>query len=270
MQINILVQGRDGLFLVNRHDQYISSAMQTYGEFSRLEFDLFQQILRPGDSVIEVGANMGSHTVGLSQHVGPQGFLMAFEPQPPIFQILCANIALNDLLHVECFPFAVGHEPGVIKIPPIDYTKHNSFGSLSMIPASSEGSERDVQQVRLDDMYRRERLNLIKIDVEGMEKDVLQGAQEIISRHRPFLYVENDRVEKSDELIEYIRSLDYRLWWHIPLLFSKTNFRNKAENIYGNICSFNMFCAHRSLQINCDLAEVAADNRHPLQSSNVV
>lgn len=84
--------------------------------------------------------------------------------------------------------------------------------------------------------------HFIKIDVEGMEGDVLAGAVETINRFRPALYVENDRKEKSTELIERLLGLDYRLYWHLPPLFNRKNFAGHEEDVFGQIVSVNMLC----------------------------
>jgi hypothetical protein len=73
---------------------------------------------------------------------------------------------------------------------------------------------------------------MIKIDVEGMELDVLRGATELLKKLRPGLYVENDRPDKSEELIEFLRSQNYRAYWHLPSDFNPNNFFNNATRIF--------------------------------------
>ena len=68
-----VVKGRDGFFLVNRNDVYIGKALEIYGEYCGIEGDLLTSLIKPGQTVIEVGANIGSHTVGLAKCVGSTG-----------------------------------------------------------------------------------------------------------------------------------------------------------------------------------------------------
>ena len=82
--------------------------------------------------------------------------------------------------------------------------------------------------------------HLIKIDVEGMEREVLQGAEQTIRRFRPVLYMENDRPEHSAALIRQVLDLGYRLYWHLPPLFNPQNYFGVAENVFGKIVSVNM------------------------------
>jgi hypothetical protein len=82
-----------------------------------------------------------------------------------------------------------------------------------------------------------------------MEKVVLEGAAGFISRLKPVLYVENDRKEKSAELIRYIDSLGYVMYWHAPTLFNPQNFSGNATNIFGTVVSINMLCIPKEANV---------------------
>jgi hypothetical protein len=86
------------------------------------------------------------------------------------------------------------------------------------------------------------RLDLIKADVEGMEIAVLRGATQSIARHRPVLYVENDRPAHSKALIGLIFALGYRAWWYTAPLFNPENHAGRADNVFGDTISVNLFC----------------------------
>lgn len=259
---NVVVECRDGKFIANKNDMYVGKALIKYGEFSYLEMDAFKKICDPGDVVVEVGANIGSHTVGLAKIVGNEGRVLAIEAQPTIFQNLCGNISINSLTNVDCLNIAVSNRNGSIKIPFYDYSKKGNFGGISM-GHSDTGSE--VEMKKLDDVFSYNRLKLLKVDVEGMEKEVLEGAVNVIRDFKPILYVENDRVKESKELIEYIFHLGYQLWWHMPPLFNGDNFNGVSENIFENIISLNMMGFHKSIDVNVDLPKVEDSSLHPLQ-----
>jgi hypothetical protein len=93
-------------------------------------------------------------------------------------------------------------------------------------------------------------ISLLKADVEGWERDVLIGSQKLIARDRPTLYVENDRVEKSRELIRCIMEMNYDLWWHEVPLFRPDNHAHTRWNIFGNVSSLNMLCLPRERNVN--------------------
>ena len=103
-----------------------------------------------------------------------------------------------------------------------------------------------MPKVTLDADLDLTRLDLIKIDVEGMELDVLKGADRLLRRFAPVLYVENDRPEKSESLIRRLLALNYQLFWHIPSLFNPRNFYKNRENVYGHVVSVNMLCLPRN------------------------
>ena len=92
------------------------------------------------------------------------------------------------------------------------------------------------------------RCDLLKVDVEGMELPVLRGAADTIRKFHPILYVENDRLESSPALIEYLLALDYQLYWHLPPLFHPANFFENPVNVFGNVVSSNMLCIHSSVK----------------------
>ena len=90
----------------NKNDSYVGKSIKEYGEWSQAEIDLCKQILTPTDFVIEVGSNIGSHTLSLSKKVD-KGAVFAFEPQDVIFQNLCANISINSITNCFCFQCAL-------------------------------------------------------------------------------------------------------------------------------------------------------------------
>lgn len=237
-----LKQCRHGMLAYNGHDIYIGRSLDQYGEFSEGEIELFQQFVRPGQLVVEAGANIGAHTVWLAQAVGRRGTVVAFEPQRIVYQNLCANLALNSLTNVYCFQTAVGQSTSQIVVPPLDYAQDNNFGGLGL--GSYQQGERVA--VRTIDSLKLPQCHFLKVDVEGMEKEVLAGAVQTIATHSPVLYVENDRQEQSEELIQFIKNLDYNLYWHRPPLFNPNNFAGNATNVFGQIVSHNMLGLPRS------------------------
>jgi FkbM family methyltransferase len=265
---NQLAAGRDGYLLYNRNDQYIGRSIEQYGEFSALEMKLFAQVCTPGSVVIEVGANIGAHTVGLARLVGPQGRVLAFEPQRLPFQMLCANVALNSLDNVDCFWAALSSQDGFINVPDLNPRKEYNFGGVTLL--GSQNGPR-VACLTLDEYVTLPKVDLVKIDVEGMETDVLGGGEGLLKRFKPLLYVENDRLEKSEALIRLIASFDYRMYWHLPPLFNPDNFFANQENAYPNVVSVNMLCVHRDSQIRTSgFQEVVDFSFHPLRRESAV
>ena len=240
---NRLKTGRHGQLLFNVNDMYVGRSLDLYGEFSEGEVAVFRQIVKPGDVVLDVGANVGAHTLFFARQVGPGGRVLAFEPQRVVFQTLCANMALNHVTNVWCFPNAVGAEPGEIVVPWLDYHQVNNFGGLSL-GASVPGDRVPVVTV---DGFNLSRCDFVKIDVEGMEQTVLRGAAKTLDRFKPILYVENDREDRSADLIRLIDGLGYAMYWHLPPLFNPDNYLKNAQNVFGRIVSKNMIGIHKSV-----------------------
>lgn len=237
---------RHGWMLYNVNDRFIGRSLALYGEFSQGEVDLFAQLLRSGQTVIDAGANIGAHTVFFAKAVGPTGTVIAVEPQRLVFQTLCANVALNQLANVHTYWSALGESAGQIRVPVVPIEATFNFGGVTLNagegPESSTGAPaptEPVPQMNLDSM-NLPACHLLKVDVEGMESAVLAGAVETIARCRPFLYVENDRPASMAGLIRQIEAMGYRLYWHRPTLFNPGNFAGNAENVFPTLISRNM------------------------------
>lgn len=234
-----MYETRHGRMLGLRGDAYVSRSLELYGEFSPGERLLMEQLIQPGMTVVEVGANLGAHTVALARRCAPAP-LYAFEPQQRVFQILCANLALNDIGNVVALPEACGEAEGEADLPAINYAGAGNFGGVSLLPATPGAAHAHRVRVRTLDSLGLPACGLLKVDVEGFEPQVLRGARETIMRHRPILYVENDRAANQDEVIRLMAGLGYRLYWHTPRLFDPGNFRGEKTNVFGGVVSLNV------------------------------
>jgi FkbM family methyltransferase len=242
---NALRMCRWGPMLYNRNDMYIGASLERYGEAGWAEQQLFGQIVQPGTVALDIGANIGVHTIVLSRLAGPGGVVLAFEPQRLVFQALCANLALNQCANVYACQEAVGNEDGTIAVPSLDPAQQNNFGGLSL--AARESGE-PVRLKKVDSL-QLPACHFLKVDVEGMEKEVLEGAEATIARHRPVMFVENEQEQKSAPLIEYLLEREYELYWHASQAFNPQNFAGESENIFAGLMSLNMLCVPREAGI---------------------
>jgi FkbM family methyltransferase len=233
---------RHGALWFNTADTYIGRSLEKYGEFSELEVALLQQMAFPGSVIVEAGANIGALTVPLARAAGPDGRVIAFEPQRVVHQTLCANVALNGLSHVDCRRAGVGAVAGTIHVPNIPADRPENFGGVSLGRAGDASGTDSFDTVPLEtvDGLALSSCRLLKVDVEGMELDVLRGAERTLRELRPLVYVENDRAENSPALIDHLLQRGYRLFWHLPPLFQSANFAGEAENLFPGVVSVNM------------------------------
>lgn len=253
----------DGPMWVFSSDVYVSRSLALYGEYCAAEANVFRQLVKPGQTVVEAGANIGSHSVLLARLCAP-GPVFAFEPQRRVFQVLCTNLTINGVRNAHAYPEALGAEDGEALIPEMDFTAPGNFGGISL--GARPGGVALPVRVRRLDALGLEALHFLKIDVEGWEGSVLAGATATIHRHRPLLYVENDRSEKQGALIAQIAALGYRLYWHVAPLYRPDNPNRVAEDVFGNVASLNMLCvpAGSSLQVT-GFAEIDPSNwRSPM------
>jgi FkbM family methyltransferase len=214
--------------------------------------------------VVEAGANIGAHTVFLGRDICPDGRVYAFEPRRLIFQMLCANLALNSVGNVHAHHQALGAARGVVHEGALPREASN-FGAFAL--GSLPGEAESFAVAPLDELLAAlPRIALLKADVEGHELPVLQGAAGLIARDRPLLYLENDRPDLSEALIRHVMDLGYALWWHIVPLFRPDNAAGTTVNIFGDVHSFNMFCAPREIGASVQgLPPVVDPAAHPLR-----
>lgn len=235
----LTVQAKHGRFYLNRHDVHVGYSLVFYGEYCELEWAFFKRFIKPGDTVIDAGANIGALAVPMAQAVGPSGRVLAFEPQPVIFQCLKQNALQNDLPQLLPLPFGLGAEERVIETAPPDYAQQGTFSGFSLL---QDGRGLKAKIVKLDDIFTAPSLAFMKMDIEGMEFSALQGSGQTLARLRPVLYVENDKREKSAALIGWLLQQNYRLWWHTSPMFNPQNGRQETTNLYGQIHNINMIC----------------------------
>lgn len=236
---NELVTTRYGIMLINKNDFFIGRSLKIYGEISEEENQVYREICQEGDTVVEAGANIGAHTLPLSTFIGANGTLFCYEPQRIVFQTLNANLALNSITNTTTFQAGLGDKNDFMVVPPINYTSQGNFGGVSI---KQNGTGEYVNIFTIDTHLQLSSLKLLKIDVEGMEVEVIKGARNTILEHQPIIYCENDRKERSEELIRLLWSFGYELYWHAPHLYNKNNFNNYAQDIFGSTISINMLC----------------------------
>jgi FkbM family methyltransferase len=221
---------RHGTMLYSTHDIYIGRSLDSYGEWAWDEIELTRPYAR--GLVIDVGSNVGTHALSYAETAD---HVLAVEPQYRVYQMLAANVMLNCKENIQSHFGALGDYDGHIRLPVPDYSHTNNFGGVAMGDGDSTVNINRIDSFQASPQF-------IKIDVEGRELEVLQGARETIMRSRPVLYVENDRLDKAKSLIDLIESLGYTYKWHIPRLYNPHNFYGYKENLFPGISSVNMLC----------------------------
>jgi FkbM family methyltransferase len=176
-----------------------------------------RRYLRPGDSVIDVGANIGIYTLLAARLVGPNGRVLSFEPSPESCRRLRENVALNEAHCVTVQQIAISDRRGTMA-----FTADRDTGNRFAFEASYAGNSITVPVTTLDDALGDIECSMAKIDAEGAEPLVLRGARRAIAqRHLPVLQLERVErfVRRAGSSVNQIRDLllqsDYRLWTYI-------------------------------------------------------
>ena len=276
---------RHGVFEYSVYDIFVGRSLANYGEFSEVEWsDVLQPALlrrhrldqnagitremRPtretesergvdaGPVGFDVGANIGVFTVPMARVARPYGGrVVAVEADGVNHALLRTNTELNRLadlgesdeptiilLHAAASAMPRPAARELMQGSPATASLRQRLGNFG----SPELSQ-TVERVSIDQIMAREGLtqcDVLKLDVEGHELDVLRGAAATVSRYRPVLYVENDRY--STAVLEYLATLDYRCVWHVPPLFSVSNWKNSTRVVFTEE-SANLLCHHHSI-----------------------
>lgn len=199
-------------------DEEMSAAIRAGALWERRLVEVYTAHVRAGSTAVDVGANIGCHTIILASLVGPRGRVLAYEPQPLLAGLLRANTA-GAAAGIEVRQAAVGESAGTARVSLPDYETSGNPGGWSLAVGSGKEVKRrivlgdepeDVDVVRLDDedaVSSDGAVDLIKIDVEGMELDVLQGGARLLAAHQPAIFLETR--DHRHEIDEFLASIGY-------------------------------------------------------------
>ena len=171
-----------GRFLIDDPTDMIKQVIVAGYPWERHLLELFERHIVPGTVVVEVGAHIGTHTVPMSRLAGPWGRVYAFEPQRKIYRELHHNLALNGINNAVILRYAVG--AGETRIVEMNPSTGGNEGGTGV------GQGGDRAELRALDGFGFERVSLLKIDVEGYENEVVEGAVDTIRRNRPVIILE--------------------------------------------------------------------------------
>lgn len=228
---------RYGKISYPKNDQIIGLSLREYGEWAQGELDLLFDFIAPGDTVIDIGAFVGTHVLAFAQKVGDKGKVFAFEPNPVIFQLLKMNVKQNSLANIKCVNTALSKKPGTILVNKSDLTQTANFGNYSLKSVSPEPTPKNkkvsIKFTALDE-YNIGKCALIKIDVEGMELDVLKGAAKLLKKTKPIILAECLSIQDGWPVVQFTSKLGYKAFLHNSLGYNPSNFKNNLKNLFGD------------------------------------
>src|SRR5471030_2820668 len=191
-----LIHGDVADYLLFATDDAISSTIYRTGTWAEalLTISRFFYLDEPAPFILDIGANLGAYTVPIAKEIAAAGgYVYAYEPQRIVYYQLCGNVVLNPLDNVYAHCMALGESDGVVQLPSIDYQNTVNIGGFSVdaairdhqncISTNAAKLEPDVPLARLDSLALPKSPCLIKIDVEGLELQVLRGGAQFFARH---------------------------------------------------------------------------------------
>jgi FkbM family methyltransferase len=183
-------------------DDYVGRSAYFVGDIDRKISAIIDRFVRPGDTVLDIGANIGLVTLRLAKRVGPSGTVHAFEPNPAIAGRLRASLERNGIANVQLHQVALGAVPDTLHLS----IPEGNAGAASFL--HSRGTSIGVPVKRLDDFELRP--SFIKMDVEGFEDRVLEGFAQTLRTHPPkvILFEQNNAKGRS---IPILRDAGYRI-----------------------------------------------------------
>lgn len=205
----IIVQTKWGLPIEVRRQDFLGRILYFFGDFERKLLDVAGREIRSGATVLDIGANIGTVTLFIGQLVGPTGCIFCVEPLAANFAMLVRNVervGFRDRVRAErC---ALGTEEKTITLH-FDEESDN-WGEVSLLDRTSQGKE-EAPMLRLDTLWRRwqrPQFDFVKLDVEGYEYEVLQGASEMLHEKPPQVWV----VEFNMDYLNRAENGAQRLW----------------------------------------------------------
>jgi FkbM family methyltransferase len=232
------VRGTAARLVVPVHD-FIGAAVDSFGDLDPKITWVARRILRPGDTALDIGANLGLVAVAMADAVGPTGRVEAFEPQPRFATLAQRSAALNGFTHLAVHQMALGRTDAEVDL----YIPHHNMGTASI--GRTEGADEVIQVQQRNAGAVLEALGLgpirlLKIDVEGYEPEIFAGAETYL-RHNPpdailFEMNEYSGAFHDQPLVGQLTALGYR-FAEIPKCLWRMQLRKIVPGMPGKLAN---------------------------------
>jgi FkbM family methyltransferase len=190
--------------------------LREQGDWFEDEIKFLRRIVRPGERVVDIGANYGTYTLSLARAVGPEGKVWAFEPATSTAHCLQRSLEAAGFGHVMLQRCALSDQPGRLSL---SLNPNSELNALTRAGASSADSE-EVAVETLDGMLERlgwDRVDFMKIDAEGEEENILRGGRNFFERFSPLVEFEYKAgAEVNTGLVEAFERLGFRCYRLVP------------------------------------------------------
>ncbi|MES2995135.1 MAG: FkbM family methyltransferase [Patescibacteria group bacterium] len=205
----------EGRLLLHPHDPVISGALML-GVYEPFQMEVFRSYVQEGDTVLDIGANIGLYTLIAAKQAGAAGHVFAFEPERENFSILSENIQANDLTTAEAVQCAVSDASGTGAL----FISEDNKGNHSLIDDSGSGTTQPVETIRMDDWLEERgvtNVGVIKIDIQGAEPRAFAGMERTLRESRALFTEYEPAILRGSgtnpmSMLESLRAYGYRLF----------------------------------------------------------
>ena len=240
------VKTRYGKLIVPVNDQYIGNALSKYGEWAQLEINFLKQIVKPGQTILICGANIGVQTIALSEHLGKNGHISSVEVHPEIFTILEKNVVTSHAKNVTLIHVGLADEEGSLNVPAFGESPVLNYGGFSI-----QGNEQTLNgssvPLRTIDSLNLASCDMILLDIEGAELAALKGAENTLKVYQPIIYLETNSIDEGTPVFQFLTKRSYKLFLHSPPAFNPDNFlKNEDNQFFGPKCETSILAITES------------------------
>ncbi len=208
---------RYGNMLYLEGDPTIGRSLELYGEYCHAEIEAIKSFVSPTSWFVDIGANIGTHTIGISPYVNR---VVAFEPDSDNFDLLVKNISTCGCENVTPTPLAISDKFGEVA------TEFN-YGKTTIVPGTA------VKTASLD-MIGLPQIDFVKMDVEGMELAVLQGMSATLQGFKPHLLIEMQDPKQYTAIYDLLKEKNYNMYWFPVPTYNPNNSKKNTDNVFGD------------------------------------
>lgn len=232
-------------------DVIIGRSIKIYGEYTQIELDLLAQYINENIIVYDVGGNIGYHTVAFAHRAK---HVYSFEPNLKNYKLLEMNT--KNLNNVTIVKAAVSDTKGKSFISDYELDNNGNYGECMM----SETSGQPCATIRLDDLNLPDP-QVIKIDVEGHELKVFNGARNIITKNTPIIFYEAMHGSGFDQIYDFLHTdLGYNLYWIAVPNYNPRNYNNVSQNVFGQGGVINILALPKQYPVDSYLEKMVDRN----------
>jgi len=234
--LSAVAECRDGILQYLPDEPWVGDSLGWYGEYLQPQLDLLGRLIRPGATVMEVGAGVGAHALFLAAAVGEAGHLFLYESRPVVRRILQQNLAANRVVNMTLMRRTLG----------------GSSTGTDIGEGHNDGMRPEPSTETLDEL-QLERLDWLKLADSDTALAVLEGGADTLWRLRPLLFVAAADEPGLRRLAARVQEFSYRCWRLQSALFNAQNFNRRDADIFASRQAFALLAIPEEIEVDIPL-----------------